>query len=162
MFKTKRKVKEPDSFEHAYNYALFLLNLHLRTEGELRNKMTERGYVSKVIDAVLEQLLTERFVDDERYTEMYLENLKKYKDYGFYMIKKKLTERRLPKELIERKLTELVTVEDELIIAKRLLKKIVTVNKNFDQDGRPKLYHKMQARGFRTEAIIASTKSILK
>ena len=74
------------------------------------------------------------------------------------MIKKKLMERRLPKELIERKLSELVTPEAELGIANRLLKKLVKNNKPDPETDRAKLFHRLRTRGFRSEAIIAATK----
>jgi regulatory protein len=152
----KTKTKQPDSWEHAYNYALFLLNLRLRTEGEMREKMQQRGYVEKVIDQVIAILQQDKLIDDERYLEIYIDNMKQYKYYGYYMIKKKLMERRLPKELIEAKLEVLITKDDEKELAWRLIKKETGGNFSKEQAGiedKQKIARKLQARGFRTDVI---------
>ncbi len=165
MFRAARKLKEPNSVEHGYNYALFLLNLRLRTEGEMRQKMNQRGYASVVVDEVVGQLLTEKLLNDSLYAEIYLENLKQYKNYGFFMIKKKLMERRLPKELIEAKLTELLPLEEELKIAKRFVAKELDLakrkgvslkvksDKSKPLTDRQTLARKFQTRGFRSDVV---------
>jgi regulatory protein len=147
-FKKKSSpLKEPDSSSHGHNYALFLLNIKLRTEGEIRHKMSERGYSQKVIDDVVLQLLDEHLLDDVRYAEIFLDNCKKYKSYGFYMLKKKLLERRLAGALIEQALLDFFSLEDELAVAKRLVEKI---GKGLEKQ---KLGQRLQARGFRLDVI---------
>lgn len=123
MWNKPSKTKEPDNREKAYEYAVFLLSLRLRSMGELRGKMEQRGYSAPIIDAVVEQLRGQRYLDDERYAEIYLENLKAYRNIGYYGIKKKLLAKKLPTELIDRMLNTHLTVTDELAIARRLLKK---------------------------------------
>ena len=147
-FKKKSSpLREPDSTSHGHNYALFLLNIKLRTEGEIRHKMQERGYNQKVIDEVISQLTEERLIDDIRYAEIFVDNCKKYKSYGFYMLKKKLLERRLASVLIERALSDFFSLEDELVVAKRLVEKI---GKGLEKQ---KLGQRLQARGFRLDTI---------
>ncbi len=123
MFKRKIITKEPANKEKAYEYAVYLLSLSLRTSGELEKKLQENGFVEGTIHTVLKELREARYVDDERYAEVYLENLKKYKTFGHYGIKKKLMEKRLPQNIIERVLSEGLGEEEEIKIAKRFLKK---------------------------------------
>jgi regulatory protein len=123
MFKSKNKTKEPENLDKAYEYAVFLLSLKLRTIGEVLKKMQDRGYTEAVIADVIERLKNQKYLDDERYAEIFLENLKQYKNLGFYGIKKKFMEKKLPQQLIDRVLGEGFTPADELKIAKRFLKK---------------------------------------
>src|SRR3989344_1841643 len=109
-----------ETAENAYNYAVYLLGLKLRTEGEMREKMRLKKYASSVINDVVGQLVANKYLDDQRYAEVYLDNLKKYKLFGFYGVKKKLMEKRLPSEIIESVLTDGLPVEEEEKIAKRL------------------------------------------
>lgn len=109
--------------ERAYSYAIYLLSLKLRTEGELREKMRVKKFEQKVVNEVIEQLYKNKYIDDQRYAEVYLENLKKYKNFGFFGIKKKLMERKLSAETIEKVLRENLNIEEEIKIAKRFLKK---------------------------------------
>src|SRR5687767_2416928 len=88
-FKKPSKTKQPDSVEHAYNYAIFLLGLSMRTEFEMRRKMAVRGYQEDVIEAVITQLYQEKLLDDRHYAEVYINNLKEYRTLGYYGIKKK-------------------------------------------------------------------------
>jgi regulatory protein len=147
MFKRKSKTKQPSSATHAYEYCMFLLNLRLRSEGELRHSMTERGYEQPIMDEVINRLFDLHYIDDARFAEILVDNYKKYKNYGYLMIKKKLFEKRLSHATIEVTLDTLFTAEDELSVAKRFVKKeklgIAT------QEDKQRLARKLQSRGFR-------------
>ncbi len=136
----------PENKERAYNYAIYLLGLKLRTEGEIREKLRVKGYPLLVIDVVVHQLAENRYLDDQRYAEIYLDNLKKYKTFGYYGIKKKLMEKRLPPNIIESVLCEGLSEEEEMKIAKRFLIKQTETEKQ-------KLAQKLKARGFRANLI---------
>ena len=165
MYKPKIKARQPENYEKAYDYAIYLLNLQLRTSGELEYKMQDKGYAAEAIHKVLEELTASRYIDDLRYAEVYLENLKKYKTFGFYGIKKKLMAKRLPQNLIERVLAEGLSEEEELKIARRLMMKQEFRIKNQGEgpgnspteDGqvkiKQKIAQKLRARGFRSGVI---------
>lgn len=168
MFKPSSKTKEPANKQKAYEYAVFLLSLQLRTVGEIREKMQKRGYTSAIIENVLEQLHDQKYLDDERYAEVFLDNLKQYKNLGYYGIKKKFMLKKLPAELIGKVLEEGLSKEEELQIARRMLKKEGVVVKasddasadftynTFDEEKskqKQKLAQKLKARGFRGDVI---------
>jgi regulatory protein len=168
-FKRKKKVQEPGNPEKAYEYAVFLLSLHFRTIGEVLKKMQDRGYNQEVIERVIEQLKQQRFLDDQRYAEIFLENLKLYRNFGYYGIKKKMLERKLPAELMEKVLEEGLPPAEELKIAQRLLKKEgFAVKSQTDESGglsystfgnvaqnkeKAKMANRLKSRGFRGEVI---------
>ena len=167
FFKKQSKAKEPENVEKAYEYAVFLLSLKLRTIGEVLKKMQGRGYSEKVIEEVIERLKAQKYLDDQRYAEIYLENLKMYKNFGFYGIKKKFMEKKLPPNVIERTLTEGLPPEEEEKIARRFLKKegfeikAKLVNeevqyRTFDEESgkaKQKTADRLKSRGFRGEVI---------
>jgi regulatory protein len=131
---------------------MFLLNLRLRSEGELRYSMTGRGYTENVIEQVINRLYDLKYVDDDRFLEILVDNYKKYKNYGYMMIKKKLMEKRLSRRTIESGMDEYFSPEDELAVAKRFIKKEkLTVG---TQEDKQKLVRKLQSRGFRMDAIM--------
>lgn len=143
--------EKQDHREKAYAYAVYLLSLKLRTEGELSEKLKVKSYKSETIKAVIEELKGLKYLDDERYAQVYLENLKKYKNFGYFGIKKKLIEKRLPSELIERILQEGLSEEEELVVAKRLVKKYEVGIMNYEE--KQKLAKRMASKGFRTSVI---------
>ena len=144
MFKPKSKTKEPQNETKAYEYAVFLLSLQLRTEGEIREKN----------------------LDDERYAVVFLENLKQYKNLGYYGIKKKFMMKKLSNELIDRVLEEGFTIEEEIKVAKRLLAKEGIIAQPKDEEesryqtynaeaskAKQKTSQRLKSRGFRGEVI---------
>lgn len=156
MFKKAKPLKKPDDPEHGYEYALFLLNLRMRTEAEMRDKMARRGYLPKVIDEVVERLYQDRYLNDEHYAEVFIESMKRYKYYGAYMMKKRLFEKKVPKEIIEEKLAELVSEDDEREIATRYVEKefgeLKAVRK-FDYEDKQKIMRRLLSRGFGIDLV---------
>ena len=143
----------------AYEYAMFLLNIRLRTEGELRGKMGEKGYKGEVVDGVMGRLKDTNYVNDQRFAEVYLENLKKYKSWGYSGLKKKKKKKRLPADIIEKVLSEALSEEEELEIAKRLLKKQNSLplrgrdKGGVSREDKSRLARKLAAKGFRGSVV---------
>lgn len=133
--------------QKAYNYAMYLLGIKLRTEGELRQRMAQKGFGQDSVDETMRILKSEKFVNDEAYAEVYLENLKKYKQFGFFGIKKKLLEKRLPRELVNRILTQKVSEAEEEMIAQRFLAKQKA------EKEKSRLARRLANRGFRPAVI---------
>ncbi len=155
-FHKPSQTKQPDSVEHAYNYAIFLLGLSMRTESEMRRKMIVRGYQENVVEDVIKKLYEEKLLDDRHYAEVYINNLKEYRTLGYYGIKKKLMEKQLPKNDIEELLEQEVTPEEELKSGKKLIRKELGPDykkSKLDQATKQKLARKLQARGFRMDTI---------
>jgi SOS response regulatory protein OraA/RecX len=125
-FKKQSKTTEPDNESKAYEYAVFLLSLKLRTVGEILKKMKNRGFSEAVIELVIEKLKAQKYLDDEKYVEVFLENLKMYKSFGYYGIKKKFMEKNIPPVLIEAILSKNFTLTDEMKVAKRFLKRLAS------------------------------------
>jgi regulatory protein len=156
MFKKSKPLKKPEDHEHAYDYALFLLNISMRTEAELREKMLMRGYYPNIIDEVVGRLYQDRYIDDARYAEVFIENMKRYKYYGGFMMKKRLFEKKLPKEIIEEKLNELVSTDDEKEIATRYVEKTFGPLKEirkFEYEDKQKIMRRLLSRGFGLDLV---------
>ncbi len=137
------------NYEKAYGYAIYLLGLKLRTEGEMREKLRLKKYGPEVTERVLKVLLESRYIDDRRYAEVYVENLKKYKHFGFFGIKKKLVEKRLSPNIIDGVLNEGLREAEEATMAKAFLKK--------QKPGlvKQKLASRLASRGFRPNVIFS-------
>lgn len=169
MWKRSEKTKEPENNAKAYEYAVFLLSLKLRTIGEVVKKMQQRGYTEGVIEKTIDQLKAQRYLDDQRYAEVFLENLKAYKNFGFFGIKKKFMDKKIPLPIIEKVLEDYLSLEDEIKIGQRLLKKegYAVKPKNIDlgevtyntyqgeekQQAKNKMANRLKTRGFRGEVI---------
>ena len=167
-WKLPSKTKEPDNEQKAYEYAVFLLSLKLRTVGEMIKKMQMRGFSELVIEQIIEQLKAQKYLNDQQYAEIFLENLKAYRNIGYYGIKKKFMEKKVPPALIESLLGEYFSIDEEEKIARRFLKRegFAVKTKSEDQAVQYRMYgdqeqnkeknkiaNRLKSRGFRGEVI---------
>ncbi len=127
------------------DYALYLLSLRAQSSEMLKQKLERKKYEQKDIAAALARLTELGYVNDEQYAQTFFENLKKYKNFGYYGIKNKLIIKKIPKKSIE-KLLKSFTVAEEKEIAKRF------ISQN-SRKTREQLARSMQSKGFRSDAI---------
>lgn len=156
MFKKPKPLKDPADYDHAWQYALFLLNLSMRTVAEVREKMLKRGYDKKVINLVINNLQEEKYLDDNNYAEVFINSMKNYKSYGLIMMRKKMYEKKLPKEIIAEQLSNLVTEGDEQEIAARYIQKHfgeLKKIKKLDYEAKQKIVRRLASRGFSLDSI---------
>ena|SRR3989344_3241401 len=137
--------------EKVYDKAVRLLAVRLHTTGELYQKLKQRGFKDADIRDVLRQLEEQKFLDDQRFAEIFVDNLKRYKDFGYYGIKAKLLQRKIDNAVISAALAEFFTMEEELSVARRFIGKL-------RKQGRKEIEKQMRSlagKGFRGEVIRA-------
>lgn len=135
--------------EKIYDKAVKLLSLRLHTTGELSRKLKTRGFAVVEIEPVLRKLEEQKFLDDARFAEIFVDNLKRYKNWGYYGIKAKLLQRQIPAEIAESALKEFFTPEEEGVVACRLIGKLKRQGRT---DWR-QLMRSLSSKGFRSEVI---------
>ncbi len=135
--------------QKVYAKAIQFLNVRMHTTGELQKKLQTRGFAPDKIQPVLRRLEELKFLDDERFAQIFVDNLKRYKDFGFYGIKSKLLGRIVPNDLAEQALEEFFSEQDELAVAERLLAKLKRIGRVAPE----KLQRSLQSRGFRQVVI---------
>jgi len=86
--------------------ALDLLVRREHSRLELRQKLILRGYPSECVEPVLEQLVEERLLDENRYAELYA-CARVDKGYGPLRIASELRERGVPEDSVAAALAEL-------------------------------------------------------
>lgn len=159
MWAKPSKAKDVNSYDDAYKYAVRLLELQLRSEGELRAKMKQKTYTEAVINQVLESLVKAGFVNDERLIESTIRSFKEYKPYGFSQVKVKLMQKQFPKSLIDQAMTDFFSLEDEFAVAQRLLGKLEgRVRGDTEQAIKQKLIQRLQSHGFRSQVLFKALK----
>ncbi len=144
------KAKKKQNNISCKDYALFLVSLRAQSIGQLREKLEKKKYPAEEIDAAIERLAELNYLNDQQFAQIFFENLKKYKNFGYFGIKKKLIEKKLPKKDVGA-LLKTFTLKEEAEIAKRLMEK----NKN---KSREQLVRAMQSKGFRGDVVFKVTK----
>ncbi len=138
--------------QSAYDKAVSLLKIRPHHSKELTRKLTMRGFRSDEVASVISKLEQEKLIDNDLFAQTLLDNLIKYKTFGFYGLKAKLMQRGLDSREAEKLLKESLSLEDERVIALRFLEKQKEPDKI-------KLAQKLARKGFRNEVIKELLKS---
>ncbi len=133
----------------AFDKALTHLSATRKTEKQIRDFLTKKGYLPEVCDYVLEKLKGYDFVNDGEYAEAYLESAIKRK--GGRLIRQELRQRGVAEEQIEGAISA-IDSEEELSTAKTLLKKYMR-GKTADKTTLQKAYRYLLSRGFDYDTV---------
>lgn len=93
-------IKENKSL-NAYYKALSYLNRRLRTEKEVRSYLIKQGFLDSSIENAICKLKEKNFLNENQYIELYIGDSIRLKSDGKELIKKKLIDLGLSKELID-------------------------------------------------------------
>jgi len=100
--------------------ALRLINRRDYSTGELRFKLRQKGHEDANIDPVIERLLDKGLIDDEAYGRSVIASQRARKPAGARLLRHKLMQKRLPRDLIDRLIAEAEDDHDAVGEARRL------------------------------------------
>ncbi len=128
----------------ALDKALTHLSATRKTEKQIRDFLTKKGYLPAVCDYVLEKLRSYSFVDDTEYAKAYLESAAKKK--GSRLIRMELRQKGVAEERVQAALDDL---DDgaELERAQAILQKYLR-GKPLDEENLRKAYRYLMGKGF--------------
>lgn len=115
-----------------------------KTEKQIRDYLYKKGYLSTVVEYVLEKLRDYRFVDDKDYAETYAQTYARRK--GKRLIKMELYKKGIKKEEIESALEE-VDEDTQIETATELAKKYMR-SKEADRQTLAKAFRYLISKGF--------------
>ncbi|OGE73739.1 MAG: hypothetical protein A3I07_03380 [Candidatus Doudnabacteria bacterium RIFCSPLOWO2_02_FULL_42_9] len=129
-----------------YDKAIKLLKIRPHHSGELTKKLLMRGFSREEVEGVIQKLQEENLIDNDRFVQLYLDELLRNKTYGFYGLKSKLMQRGIASNEAEAALKANLTFELELELAKKVLNKSGNLPK-------PKIAQRLSSKGFRNDVI---------
>ncbi|MCM1082766.1 MAG: recombination regulator RecX [Clostridium sp.] len=140
----------------AFDTAVYYLTYKARTEKELRDKLSEKGYSLKEVDAAVDRLDCYGYIDDEGYALSYIRS-KKGK-MGARLIALKLSQKGISRDIIERKL-DMADFDEYSDIKKVLSARYSDLS---DLTTRRKAQGYMARRGYAYEDIANAINSLVK
>ena len=133
-------------YQTVYDKAIKLLSMRQHTKFELSKKLSARKYSAELIQQVLNELSEQRLLNDRQFAEVFLDNMIRYKTFGYYMLRAKLQQRGIDTQTATELLEENFSNEQELAVAQKFLNR----NKNKDKI---KLAQALSRKGFRAPII---------
>ena len=107
------EILETEERTKAYNYAVSLLARAPKSEKQLRLKMQDKGYDLQFIDNAVNKLKEQRYLDDEKFSEMLINSKINISKDGKLKIKEALYNKGIDRQIINEKLDS-VSDEEEL------------------------------------------------
>lgn len=148
------KIKEFDELEYGKKTAYTFLAYRQRSKKELSRKLQQKKISEKTIKKVLEILEKQKYIDDEKFAKNFLEDKLKSKPAGRRLLKLKLSEKGISREILQKTIDENYSDEKEFEAASLLLKKYKTGIKKADSNEmKSKCYRYLISRGFDFEIV---------
>jgi len=141
-------------------YALYLLELRDRSVKEIERKMTEKEYTADDIEKSINFLLDKDFLNDERFVENKIKQLK-LRGQGKFKVKFSLGRYGLAKELIDEKVNDISETE-EFENAKELAQKLIKKKKIEPEKRYEKVGRFLAGRGYSIEVVKKVLDKLLK
>src|SRR3989344_588390 len=136
-------------FETVWQAAIRYLAVKSYSVGEISQKLRDKRLPQPLIMQVIRKLEELDFVNDRRYAQIYVENLKRYRYEGYYGIKKKLIGKKIPSDILEETLDSFYTPEEEAQVAARYAAKL----KRQGRTTLEQLARALTSKGFRAACI---------
>ncbi|MBN2781502.1 MAG: RecX family transcriptional regulator [Candidatus Marinimicrobia bacterium] len=133
--------------------ALELLSLREHGSGELRTKLLQKGYQKAAIAKVIEYLQEKRYLNDDRFADLYARELIQSKRFGPLKVKEKLFQRGIRGDVIERILSD---YDHQICIgncAYHFQKKFKNGVSSEDRNEKAKAVRYLQGKGFSWDVI---------
>lgn len=144
-----------------YNYGISVLSRYFKSEYELRLKMKNKGFKPQLIDNAISILKEHKYLDDERYCEMFINDKINISKHGVRKIKEALYYKGIDKEIIEEKIKSISAESEEeraLLLGE---KKLLNIKENDNRKKMSKLSNYLLGKGFEYETVNKTLRKLL-
>ena len=154
-------MKEP--LARARNYVYWLISKQNRTKKEIIDKLTRKEYEKDIISQVVKEAEENELINDKRYAFAYASDRMNFYKSGKNLIKMKLLQKGVDKELIDRALEFTFRGVDEYKQALDIAKRRARTYKRLDAKVMARrLTSYIVRRGFSFDIALRVTKTIVK
>ncbi len=144
-----------------YNYGISVLSRYAKSECELRLKMKNKGFEPQLIDNAISTLKERKYLDDERYCEMFINDKINISKHGVRKIKEALYYKGIDKEIIEEKIKNISaeSEEERAFILGEI--KLLNIKENDNRKKMAKLSNYLIGKGFEYETVNKTVRKLL-
>lgn len=164
--KTVELVASAEAFDRAARIAINFISYRPRSTKEIINKLLSKGYSTELAQKVTEHLISLNMLNDVEFARMFVRDKLRGKPMGKSMMRRKLLEKGITPQTIERVLREFISEEDEQEAAKKLVeRKLRHSNERFAKldllRQRKRLVDYLLSRGFSTEIAMKTVRILI-
>ena len=137
---------------NARDYALYLIEFRDRTEKELREKLTAKGYSEEQIEDTAEFLKNYGYLDDKRYASHFIHDAINLKKWGKIRIRTELLRKGIDREAVEFAIEDAFSeIEDDRVLS--IMEKRFKDSDYSNMKERTRIFNFFMRRGFTPDEI---------
>ncbi len=159
---TSEKIAEillAEEKKKAQNNAFRYLSNRSHSEKELKLKLKNKGFAENLIEDILEELKTSKFIDDEQFALNFSRSRVKSKQMGARLLRQELWQKGIKKEIVDKTVKLIYQDFPEESLAENLIEKRKSRYGNLEPfEKKKKLYDFLVRRGFTFDVINAVLK----
>ena len=143
-----------NNYQDIYNKVIKYIGIRLRSKKEITDYLKKMDLSTEVIDDILNKLITNKYIDDERFSQAYIKDKYNFSNNGPYKIINELVKLGIDKDMAYTYTFDIITNEVEKI--NKLINKYVKSDKKHDWYYlRNKIYNNLINLGYSKEIVIS-------
>ena len=156
-----RKAIVPDTFEKALIKARKISASKETSVSDIHHKLHGWGISENDSAKVIQNLLDEKFIDEQRYAMAAVKDKFRLNKWGAYKIKQFLRQKGIPEIIINEALTSINGDQNSEMLEKLLLSKLKSLKGGHSRENKFKLLRYAQSKGFESEAAMQIIEKLL-
>ena len=137
---------EEERIREAFNYALRLISIRLRTKREISSRLRKKGYSQSVVDKVIERLEDSFLLNEEEFAREFVRSKLK-RLWHPSLIERALKSRGIQEEVLERVIKD-VDTKELILRARERAEELVERYGKLDDKVKRRIYSYFLRRGF--------------
>lgn len=162
MLPAKPKIKRTKTAKQALESLMRLCARAERSSGDALRLMNGWEVPVTERNEVLQRLIRERYIDDERYAEAFVREKTNLSAWGEYKIRTSLRCKGIADEIINRALAQLSPEQNKERLIQRLQRKAKSIKYDTTYQLKTKLIRYGASLGFAMEEVIESTNEVIR
>ena len=162
MLPAKPKIKRTKTAKQALESLMRLCARAERSSGDALRLMNGWEVPVTERNEVLQRLIRERYIDDERYAEAFVREKTNLSAWGEYKIRTSLRRKGIADEIINRALAQLSPEQNRERLIERLQRKAKSIKYDTTYQLKTKLIRYGASLGFAMEEVIESTNEVIR
>ncbi len=144
----------------AYDKAAILCSRSEKCTSEIQEKLKQWGLSTEASVPVIEQLITEKYLNDERFARAYVKDKFRFNHWGKQKIEYMLRAKKINQEILDRAFEEIIEEDYAENLLKLIADKEKSVKAKDKYDKRNKIMRFAMGRGFESDKIYAAFKEL--
>jgi regulatory protein len=144
----------------AYDKAAILCSRSEKCTSEIQEKLKQWGLPAEDFDPVIEQLIAEKYLNDERFARAYVKDKFRFNHWGKQKIEYMLRAKKISQEILELAFEEIVEEDYSENLLKLIADKAQSIKAKDKYDKRNKLMRFAMGRGFESNKIYTAFKEL--